>query len=189
MKYIQLFENFIFQQPPPPNMDSSQAARISGFKPWGSSEDLAETLVKKREFENFYTNQFASLFGGAIKGIPKQGGAPLVVRNVQDFSKLMDAFNILKEAPQTVLDLSDTNDLTSFDEMKEVGPGFYVLRNYNDSYWRQLEKVRQASSGAIFILPEEAPMSSREIQEQIDLINLASKTMPQHDPNFFMFTK
>ena len=189
MKYIQLFENFIFQQPPAPNRDSSQATKFSGFKPWGSSSaDLAETLVKKREFEEVYTNQFVSLLGGAIKGIPKQGGLPVVVRNAQDFSKFMDAFNVLKEAPQAVLDLSDTNDLTSFEEMKEVGPGFYVLRNYNSSYQRQLEKVRQASSGAIFILPEETPMSSNEIQDQIKLINLASMTMPQSDPNFFMFT-
>jgi len=191
MKHIKLFETW-FHQPPaggfPTNKNNSgDTTKFTGFKPWGTPNDLAETIAKKKEFENFYTNSFLGMLGKAGKNLPKSGGAPLVVRNVKKISQIMDAFAILGETPQAVLDLADSADLTTFRSMDVAQPGYYVLRN-GESINAEIIKLMQRSEGATFILPEETPLSANELQAQIDYIKLVARTMPSQDPSFFVLT-
>ena len=191
MKHIKLFETW-FHQPPaggfPTNKnDSSQTAKFTGFKLWGTPNDLAETIAKKKEFENFYTNSFLGMLGKAGAKLPKSGGAPLVVKNVKRISQIMDAFAILGETPQAVLDLADAADLATFRGMNVAQPGYYVLRN-SGSINDEVIKLMQRSEEATIILPEETLLSANELQAQIDYIKLIARTMPSRDPSFFVLT-
>lgn len=177
MKHIRLFESFDLYE------------SRSGYLNWkleGGIDDLAITLKKKRDFER---STRSTLSG--IPGIASLGSfriiSPFYIRNVYDFNKFMEVFDILGESPKGVFDLSIDADANYLKSLKGAPEGFYVLRNSGSINQKILDKIVQDSPEAIFIKAEEIPLSAHQLKDALDVARAAAYVHIKSDPDFFIF--
>jgi hypothetical protein len=177
MKHIRLFESF--------DLDESR----SGYLNWkleGGVDDLAITLKKKRDFER---STRSTLSG--IPGISSLGSfriiSPFYIRNVYDFNKFMEVFDIIGESPKGVFDLSIDADVNYLKSLKGAPEGFYVLRNSDMINQKILDKIVQSSPEAIFVKVEEIPLSDYQLKDALEYARAGARVYLQSDPDFFIF--
>jgi len=177
MRHIKLFESFL-----------SEARTGTGYNSWkmyGNISDLADTLTKKKDFDKTIGVQLA---GFLPPGFPSfRVIRPFRLKNVVDFNKFMEVFDLIGESPKKVLDLSVPGDLDVFRTLKNAPAGFYVLRN-SQGLSKKDSKIIQEQQDAIFILPEEIPLSPGELKDAIDYAKAGSVVYIQEDPDFFILT-